>query len=555
MRGLVRLFVACIGLGLVAGSVQSAVIHVPDDYETIQEAINAAVWGDEVRVAAGIYSDPTHTAGAGDTTKCCVILKSGVSLRGAGAGLTIIDADSSGRGIHVYQCESVQISDLTITGGYAEIYGGAILCRQSSPLIERCEIAENHDGGIATIEASHPTIRYCLLHFNVAKNGGGIEVEAGCHPTLYDCDIVDNQAPFAAGAMLRGSATLDHCRVLRNRTTGAVSVMGGGILAVDSASPIIVDCEIRDNQCSGDGGGIALMGEGTSAVIEGCLVADNLCTGLESRGGGIFVAAQSTPAIRGCVISGNRTTGPWSDGGGLYVQYSGVDLAHCTFYANWTAGSGYLAGNLGIETSDFIPIPIAITHSILAFSPDGRGVWCTGTGTPPAISCCDVYGNAGGDGLCGTGTGNFSLDPQLCDPAGGNFHVADASPCAPGNHPEGPGACDGLLIGARREGCFSGVEDPAAPSGVRLLGSRPNPFRDRTAIALSLSRPMPVRLEVLDISGRCVALLHDGPLDAGLQTIAWDGRTQAGARAASGVYFYRLSTGGTTEGLRLLRLR
>jgi len=232
-----------------------------------------------------------------------------------------------------------------------------------------------------------------------------------------------------------------------------------------------------------------------------------------------------------------------------------VDLTGCTFYANWTEGNGYLAGNVGIETSDFLPIPVSLTHSIMASSPDGRGVWCTGTGTPPAISCCDVFGNAGGDGLCGTGTGNFSLNPQLCDPAGGNFHVASASPCAPGNHPEGPGACDGLLIGARRAGCTSDVTEPDFASGVRLLGSRPNPFRDQTVISLALSRPMLISLEVLDPSGRRVALLHDGLLAAGVQEIAWSGRTLTGARAASGVYFYRLSTGGVTQGLRLLRLQ
>jgi len=555
MRGLTRFAAIGIAVGLLTTSVQGAIIQVPGDYPTIQQAVDAAVSGDEIQVAAGIYSDPTHVAGAGDATLCCVILKSGIRLRGAGLGQTTIDAAYSGRGIHVYQCQDVHISDLTITGGYAENYGGAIFCRQSSPLIERCEIVENHDGGIAMIEASHPTIRDCLMHFNVAKNGGGLEVEVGCQPTVVRCDIVDNEAPFAAGVMLRGSATLAHCRILRNRTTGAVGVMGGGILAVDSASPTILDCEISGNECSGDGGGIALMGEGTSAVIADCVITDNVCTGIESRGGGIYIAGQATPQIRGCVVAGNRTTGPWSDGGGLYVHYSGVDLTHCTFHGNWTAGGGYLAGNVGIEYSDFLPLPVSLTHSIMAASPDGQGLWCMGTGTPPEISCCDVFGNAGGDQICGAGTGNFSLDPQLCDPAQGNFHIVEASPCAPGNHPEGPGACDGLLIGAWVQGCDSGIDDPVFPGGMTLLGSRPNPFRDRTAIVLSLSRPMTVSLEVLDVSGRQVALLHEGSLDPGVHEITWDGRTQAGARAASGVYFYRVSTGGMTQALRLLRLR
>jgi len=554
MRAFIILILA--GSAFFTAAVQSAVIHVPDDFPTIQQAVNASLSGDVVQVAAGTFSDPTHVAGAGDTTKCCVIMKPGIALRGAGVGRTIIDADSSGRGIHLYQCPDVQISHLTITGGYAEIYGGAILCRQSSPLIENCEIVENDDGGIAVIEDSHPTIRYCLMHFNAAKNGGGLEVEAGCHPFVFDCDIVDNEAPFAAGVMLRGSATLDHCRILRNHTTGAVAVMGGGILAVDSADPIFVDCEIADNQCSGDGGGIALMGEGTCAVVERCEIIGNYCTGVESHGGGIYVGAQATPQIRGCTVAGNWTSGPWSDGGGIYIQYSGVELSHCTFHGNWTQGNGYLAGNVGIEYSDFIPLNVDITHSIMASSPDGQGVWCTGYGNPaPQISCCCVFGNAGGDALCGEGTGNFNLDPLLCDPQAGNFHVQDASPCAPGHHPGGATACDGLLIGAWSAGCDAGVEEPIASSELRLLGSRPNPSRDRAVVTLQLARPMPVTLEVIDLSGRRIALLHEGPLAAGMQEIAWDGRTQTGERAESGVYFYRLSAGGMTQGLRMLRLQ
>jgi len=35
----------------------------------------------------------------------------------------------------------------------------------------------------------------------------------------------------------------------------------------------------------------------------------------------------------------------------------------------------------------------------------------------------------------------------------------------------------------------------------------------------------------------------DGPVPAGWQTATWDGRTDRGERAASGVYFCRLETG------------
>jgi hypothetical protein len=552
----IRVSGGIVGLFLIGVVVAwGATILVPDDYDTIQEAVDAASWGDEILVGPGTFSDPTHEAGYGDVTMCCVIMKSGIRLRGAGIGQTIIDADSSGRGIHLYQCEDVQISRFTITGAFAENYGGAIFCRQSSPYVHHCEIVENWDGGIAMIEDSHPTIEHCLMHHNLSKNGGGLEVELSCEPYVYDCDIIDNEAPFAAGVMLRGSATLDHCRISGNQTTGGDTELGGGILAVDDVTPMIIDCEITNNVGSGGGGGIALMGEGTAGVIEGCLIAGNVSPGLEARGGGIYILGQATPVIRDCIIAENSTSGPWSDGGGLYVHLSGVELTNCTFYANWTDSEVSEAGNIGLETSMFLPIPISITHSIVVDSPVGKGVHWIGTGDPPLISCSDVHGNAGGDDICGTGTGNFSLDPLLCDPAADNFHIEDGSPCAPGNHPEGPGACDGLLIGAKREGCSSGIDDPVSPGVVRLLGNRPNPFSGRTMISFALEQERQVSLEVLDPSGRRIALLYEGRLEPGLQEIPWDGFTNQGVRAGSGVYFYRLRCGSVTEGLRMLHLR
>ena len=47
-----------IGLAfLVIGSAYGAIIHVPDDYSTIQEAHDAASDGDTVLVAPGTYRD------------------------------------------------------------------------------------------------------------------------------------------------------------------------------------------------------------------------------------------------------------------------------------------------------------------------------------------------------------------------------------------------------------------------------------------------------------------------------------------------------------------
>ncbi|MCH2154310.1 MAG: hypothetical protein MK089_13300, partial [Phycisphaerales bacterium] len=49
----VLLFMACIGV--LAYSASADVIIVPDDYATIQGAIDAANTGDDIRIRAGLY--------------------------------------------------------------------------------------------------------------------------------------------------------------------------------------------------------------------------------------------------------------------------------------------------------------------------------------------------------------------------------------------------------------------------------------------------------------------------------------------------------------------
>ncbi|MCK4303212.1 MAG: right-handed parallel beta-helix repeat-containing protein [Candidatus Eisenbacteria sp.] len=562
MRTLTAVFCLLLGMLLHLGVASGDILLVPDQYDTIQDAVDAAVYGDEILVAAGTYSDPTHPAGAGDTTRCCVILKSGITLTGAGMGETIIDADSSARAIYLYQADDVKIRHLTVTGGFAEVYGAGIYCKQSSPDIRYVEAVENYDGGITMTSGSNPTIVFCTTHDNEAKAGGGLDVGLGCEPYVYRCSIYNNDAPFAAGVRLRGSGILEGCTINGNQTTGAVNVLGGGVLVIDTAAPTIIHCEIRDNTCYGDGGGICFMGEGTGGLLEDCEITGNAGTGMETRGGGIAIGSQANVQIVDCLIADNYTTGEWSDGGGLWAQYSSLAMENCTFYGNWTEGNPEYgagnAGNAGFETSIYIPGTIDVTHCIFAGSPDGKGVYCTNEEEPPSIGCCDVHGNEGGDDICGIGgQDNFSQDPEFCDIGAGNFHVLPDSPCAPYHHPGGFGTCDNLLIGAFTAGCESEVEYPVSEIGgsVALLGNQPNPFTRSTIISFQLPGSEQVSLDVFDPSGRRIAILKRGTLPAGIHNVAWDGLTSTRERAASGIYFYQLTIGERVWGRRMLRLR
>ena len=84
----------------------------------------------------------------------------------------------------------------------------------------------------------------------------------------------------------------------------------------------------------------------------------------------------------------------------------------------------------------------------------------------------------------------------------------------------------------------------ATPSHVTALrGARPNPFRGSTAIELSLAHEAHVELGVYDVRGARVRTLGGGTFGAGVHTLVWDGRNDAGLAAPQGIYFIRMTTG------------
>jgi len=97
-------------------------------------------------------------------------------------------------------------------------------------------------------------------------------------------------------------------------------------------------------------------------------------------------------------------------------------------------------------------------------------------------------------------------------------------------------------------------ETPGAKT--MLHGSYPNPFNPTTTIRYSLAERMKVTIAVYDISGRLVKrLISDEMVEAGERTVVWDGRNEAGARVASGVYFCMMRTADGTSGSKLILLR
>ncbi|MBD3222876.1 T9SS type A sorting domain-containing protein [bacterium] len=89
-----------------------------------------------------------------------------------------------------------------------------------------------------------------------------------------------------------------------------------------------------------------------------------------------------------------------------------------------------------------------------------------------------------------------------------------------------------------------GADLPDAKMQVRNF---PNPFNPSTTIKLNLPRAGEVSLKIFNVRGELVRTLVDGQMTAGEHSIIWDGKSDAGNQAASGVYFYETRANGEVK--------
>ncbi len=95
----------------------------------------------------------------------------------------------------------------------------------------------------------------------------------------------------------------------------------------------------------------------------------------------------------------------------------------------------------------------------------------------------------------------------------------------------------------------------AEPLLDRLFPNSPNPFNPVTRIRYWVARDGRVRITIYDLRGRRVRDLVNEVRPAGRYVAVWDGRDDGGRGVASGVYLYRLSTGGFGAVRKMLLLK
>jgi hypothetical protein len=100
----------------------------------------------------------------------------------------------------------------------------------------------------------------------------------------------------------------------------------------------------------------------------------------------------------------------------------------------------------------------------------------------------------------------------------------------------------------------TGVGD--APYRNSLSSNYPNPFNPSTAIHYTLAERGRVMIRVYNVAGQLVKTLVDDIREPGLEhTVTWHGLSDSGGEAASGVYFYRMTTKGFTQTRKMILLK
>jgi hypothetical protein len=90
------------------------------------------------------------------------------------------------------------------------------------------------------------------------------------------------------------------------------------------------------------------------------------------------------------------------------------------------------------------------------------------------------------------------------------------------------------------------------PDEFRLLQNYPNPFNPATTISFQLPEMAEVKITIYDILGRQVRTLVHGEWSPGSHAIGWDGMTDWGGQAASGIYIYRIECFGQRQEQRFV---
>lgn len=355
----------------------SAVVYVPDDHASIQDAIAAAADGDTIVVRPGTYHETIDFTGKALTIES-----------EAGPASTIIDGDQAGTVVTFTSNEGPDsiLTGFSITNGIGEVsgwyrYGGGVYCENASPTIANNVIHSNSadcGAGLFVRRAASPIIEKNRIVQNAATSGegGGIYIDGAgqtCSPLIEGNRIKLNEANSGGGIFsTQSSATVRGNTIVYNSAYGFFGSAGGGICA--GGEDVVLEDNIVSVNEAGFGGGIYTFGDATlanniisynTAFVSGggvycdygavTTVVNNTVacnTALEDGGGILCFTSSSTTCANTIFYYDAASEGPeiWIDSyATLDISYSdvadGEDFVHIEASGSLNWGAGMLSSN------------------------------------------------------------------------------------------------------------------------------------------------------------------------------------------------------------------
>jgi hypothetical protein len=347
-----------------ANAAAATVLHVPQDYPTIQSAIDAAATGDTVLVSAGTYNETI------DFRSKAITVESE-----SGAASTIINGD----GVGVVVTMSANAGETPVLRGFTVRNGGpygatdgAIDTGGGPALIENNMITANHfcSDGAVTASFSAATIRNNVISGN--------------------SQVLCSGGVGGAGVSIQGNGTV---QLLNNVITGNTHDSGaGGVALFAAGTPTISGNVIKDN-VGWIGGGMSLENVSDATITNNIIVGNQ-----GAQGGGIYLSVPY--GARGPLVVNNTVAADRANTG-LALYAVGFD-AQSRFVNNILVGDG--TASIVECDGTYDPNP-----PIFQFN----DVYNSGTGAAFGGTCAGQIGV----------NGNISADPSFVDAAGGDFHI------------------------------------------------------------------------------------------------------------------------------------